>query len=63
VTANGPFGQVPALTYTVDMGNWPETQDQPAGSLFQLTKAVEKVTKNISERKEPGHSARRAQSE
>jgi hypothetical protein len=50
VMANGPFGQVPALTYIVDMGNWRETQDQPAGSLFQLTKAVEKLTRDISPR-------------
>jgi hypothetical protein len=49
VTANGPFGQVPALTYIVDMGNWRESQDQPDGSLFQLTKAVEKLTKQITQ--------------
>lgn len=48
VTANGPFGQVPALTYIVDMSNWQQSQDQPAGSLFQLTRAVERPTKKIS---------------
>lgn len=48
VTANGPFGQIPALTYLVDMSNWRETQDQPAGSLFYVTRAVETLTKKIS---------------
>jgi hypothetical protein len=48
VTARGPFGQIPALTYIVDMSNWRESQDQPAGSLFQLTKAVEKLTQKVS---------------
>jgi hypothetical protein len=39
---------VPALTYIVDMSNWQQSQDQPAGSLFQLTRAVERPTKKIS---------------
>jgi hypothetical protein len=62
VTANGPFGAVPALTYVVDMGNWRESQDQPAGSLFQLTKVVEKLTNKIGAQTQPNHP-RRAQGE
>jgi hypothetical protein len=45
VTANGPFGPVPALTYIVDMTDWWGSLDQPGGSLHQLTLAVEKLTK------------------
>ena len=40
VTARGPFGPVPALTYIVDMTNWWGSLDMPAGSLHQLTLAV-----------------------
>jgi hypothetical protein len=43
ITARGPFGQIPALSYIVDMTNWRESRDQPTGSLFQLTKAVREL--------------------
>jgi hypothetical protein len=49
VTANGPFGPVPALSYVVDMSNWRESQDQPDGSLFYVTRALEKLTKQITQ--------------
>jgi hypothetical protein len=52
VTADGPFGRLPALTYIVDMSNWRQSQDRPAGNLFYLTRAVEKLTKEIAERSE-----------
>jgi hypothetical protein len=47
VTANGPFGAVPALTYIVDMGNWRESLNRPAGNLHQLTLAVKEVANAI----------------
>jgi hypothetical protein len=47
VTANGPFGAVPALTYIVDMGNWRESLNRPVGNLHQLTLAVKDVAKAI----------------
>jgi hypothetical protein len=37
VTAKGPFGPVPALTYIIDMKDWWNSLDQPEGSLHQLT--------------------------
>jgi hypothetical protein len=48
VTANGPFGAVPALTYIVDMHNWRESLNRPAGNLHQLTLAVSGLGKEIS---------------
>ena len=48
ITADGPFGKVPALTYIVNMKNWRESQDIPAGSLFELTREVERLRKKIA---------------
>jgi hypothetical protein len=48
VTANGPFGAVPALTYIVDMGNWRESLDRPAGNLHQVALAVNSLGNQIS---------------
>jgi hypothetical protein len=41
VKVDGPFGPVPTLTYTVDLADLRGLLDRPAGSLHQLTKAVE----------------------
>jgi hypothetical protein len=48
VTANGPFGAIPALNYIVDLGNWRESLNRPAGNLHQLTLAVNGLGKEIS---------------
>jgi hypothetical protein len=48
VTANGPFGAVPALTYIVDMGNWRESLDRPTGNLHQVALAVNSLGNQIS---------------
>jgi hypothetical protein len=48
VTANGPFGAIPALNYIVDLGNWRESLNRPAGNLHQLTLAVNGLGKAIS---------------
>jgi hypothetical protein len=48
VTADGPFGAIPTLTYIVDMANWREMRDRPAGSLHELTKAVRELGRNGS---------------
>jgi hypothetical protein len=48
ITADGPFGPVPPLTYVVDMSDWRGMLDRPAGSLHQLTVAVKDLTKKIS---------------
>jgi hypothetical protein len=61
VTANGPFGAVPALTYIVDMSDWRESLDRPPGSLHQLTKAVKALGKTIGAQTQANHP-RRAQS-
>lgn len=48
VRADGPFGSVPPLTYVVDLSDWRENVDRPAGSLHQLTVAVKELTKKIN---------------
>lgn len=49
VTANGPFGEIPPLTYVVDLSDLRGVMDQPAGSLHQLTKAVKDLTSKVDE--------------
>ncbi|MCA1707621.1 MAG: hypothetical protein LC808_31865, partial [Actinobacteria bacterium] len=48
ITADGPFGQVPAMSYPVDLSDLRGTLDRPAGSLHQLTLAVKKLTNEIA---------------
>jgi hypothetical protein len=60
VTAKGPFGPVPALTYIVDMKDWWGSLDQPGGSLHQLTLAVKDLGKKIG-KQTVLNEARRAQ--
>lgn len=62
VTADGPFGAVPPLTYVVDMDDWQGMLDRPAGSLHRLTLAVKDLGKKISKQTVP-NNPRRAQSE
>ena len=50
VAADGPFGPVPPLTYTVDLADLRGALDRPAGSLHQLTKAVEDVSRKLDSR-------------
>lgn len=47
ITADGPFGPVPELTYVVDLANLRGQPVHPQGSLHLLTKAVEHLTKKI----------------
>ena len=48
LSAQGPFGTLPALTYIVDMSNWLRTLVRPSGSLFMLTKAVKELPQQIA---------------
>jgi hypothetical protein len=48
VTADGPFGPVPPLTYIVDVADWRGVLHRPSGSLHQLTKAVEDLAGKIN---------------
>jgi hypothetical protein len=52
VTARGPFGPVPTLTYIVDMANWHGSLDRPSGNLHRVALAVKELTKAIRERSE-----------
>ena len=43
VTADGPFGPVPPLTYVLDLMDYKGHMHRPVGSLHLLTKAVENI--------------------
>ena len=43
VTADGPFGPVPPLTYVLDLMDYNGHMHRPVGSLHLLTKAVENI--------------------
>jgi hypothetical protein len=47
ITAEGPFGAVPPLTYVVDLADWRGLLDRPRGNLHQLTLAVKDLTKTV----------------
>lgn len=47
IDAVGPFGSVPTLTYEIDLADIRESNDQPAGSLHQLSRAVDKVAAEL----------------
>jgi hypothetical protein len=50
VSADGPFGPVPELTYVVDMSDWRGITDRPAGSLHLLTEAVKDLPNQVGSR-------------
>ncbi len=43
VTADGPFGPVPPLTYVLDLMDYKGHMHRPAGSVYLLTRAVENI--------------------
>jgi len=47
ITADGPFGPVPQLTYVLDLANLRGQPVRPQGNLHLLTKAVERIANNI----------------
>jgi hypothetical protein len=49
VTADGPFGSVPPLSYAVDLAHFRGMLDRPAGSLYQLTMAVQGLTERLGQ--------------
>jgi hypothetical protein len=47
VTAEGPFGPIPALTYVVNIADLRASLDRPQGSLHQLTQAVQGIARQL----------------
>jgi hypothetical protein len=47
VSADGPFGTVPPLSYVIDLADWRGQVVRP-GELYRLTKAVEGLTAKIA---------------
>jgi hypothetical protein len=50
ITAEGPFGPIPPLSYAVDISDWRNVLDRPSGSLHQLASAVKELTKEVKKR-------------
>lgn len=48
VTASGPFGEIHTRTYVIDLSEIRRTSDRPAGSLYELTRAVKDLTKELA---------------
>jgi hypothetical protein len=49
VTADGPFGPVPPLTYVLDLMDYKGHMHRPAGSIHLLTRAVENIEAKLGE--------------
>jgi hypothetical protein len=48
ISANGPFGPIPELSYDVDLAEFRDQEMTPRGSLNGLTKAVNELAKKIT---------------
>jgi hypothetical protein len=48
ITAQGPFGPIPELSYDIDLAEFREQEMTPQGSLNGLTNAVKELTKKIT---------------
>ena len=47
ITGRGPFGDLPVITYTLNLDDIRETADPRLGTLDHVTKAIDKVAKAI----------------
>lgn len=48
ISANGPFGPIPELSYDVDLAEFREQEMTPPGSLNGVTNAINELTKKIT---------------
>lgn len=53
VTAEGPFGAVPPLTYTVDLADYRGAMHRPSGNLHVLSQAITELAGKIGQRQPP----------
>ena len=47
INADGPFGPVETLTYTVDMDDWRTMRDRPLGTLHMVRESIDSLTKQL----------------
>lgn len=47
INAEGPFGPLEPLVYTVDMDDWREMRDDPDGSLHLVRKSVDRLATRL----------------
>jgi hypothetical protein len=57
VTAEGPFGPVPPLTYVLDLTDYIGHMHRPSGSIHLLTQAVEGMGDKLSKQRDERSSA------
>lgn len=48
VTAKGPHGPLPTLTYPIDAQDFRESSDNPNGSLYQIKRSVDDLAKVVA---------------
>lgn len=48
VTANGPYGPVTPLTFEVNLSDWRESRDAPAGTLHLVREAIQSLTREVA---------------
>jgi len=51
IDADGPYGPLPTSSYPLDLREWSSSLDQPAGSLYQTTKALEEIASELKRTK------------
>lgn len=47
VSADGPFGPIETLSYTVDLDDWKHILVQPDGSLHAVDQSIKALTKRV----------------
>ncbi len=60
IECDGPFGAVPAFTYALDLLDWKGHMDRPAGSIHELTRAVDRINDKLEWRRPNPRSDRSA---
>lgn len=48
VDGRGPFGDLPTLTFEIDMSQWRQSRDAPDGSLHHVRGAIQDLTKAVT---------------
>jgi hypothetical protein len=47
IDADGPFGPLETLTYTVDIDDWREMRDRPLGTLHMVRQSIDSLAKQL----------------
>src|SRR5262249_271700 len=48
ISAEGPFGSVPPISYVIDLADWKGQQARATGTLSQISKSAESITAKVA---------------